>query len=184
MAAGAVQLLKSFVGFGPGKHEGTPPPPSATNPYKLIERRKYGGSAGEDGALPPPRPAGPAPRSVPRELFDDADKCTYEVQYHKVYVRAGPSLRAPAVGVKCKGDIVEVEQENRHWVKIKPEGRAPGGWMLRFQKSYGPLLQLVEVERWAEYTTVRERRKESVKQCLTLRLLRMFAVGSQVSARS
>jgi hypothetical protein len=78
----------------------------------------------------------------------------------QVAVRAGPSLRAKTVGVRVKGDIVHAVAENRHWVKVKSAtaaGAAAGGggddedavaegWMLRYQKKFGPLLQLVEVE--------------------------------------
>lgn len=58
-------------------------------------------------------------------------------------------------------DIVYVEEENRHWVKVKkgePYGIAgsekkghPSGWVLRFQKKYGPLLRLVDAEVWDTY---------------------------------
>jgi len=75
------------------------------------------------------------------------------VQYHKVRVRAEPTLRAKCVDVRHKGDIVIAEAENRFWVRIAPapHKNQKGGWMLRDQKGFGPLLQLVAVEVWREY---------------------------------
>ena len=45
------------------------------------------------------------------------------------------------------------EAENRFWVRVapNPHKNQKGGWMLRDQKGFGPLLQLVAVEVWREY---------------------------------
>jgi hypothetical protein len=167
---GIVGVLKSlpsmmpamFVGRGQKINGKVPPPPSEKDPYDLIETKKYHGSEGgvEEG-LPPPPPKDLPPTKVPLSLFVDSSKCTYEVQYYKVHIRSGPSLRAPIVGTLKQKDIVYVEEENRHWVKIRqgdPHGIAgsekkghPSGWVLRFQKKYGALLRLVDAEVWDTY---------------------------------
>jgi hypothetical protein len=148
----------------PGDQSKAPPPPSDTNPYDLIETKKYLGSeGGVEEALPPPRPTGLPPSTVPRELFEDAHKSTYEVQYYKVHIRSSPSLKASIIGTLSQKDIVYVEEENRHWVKVKegpPNDIAgglkghPSGWVLRFQKKYGPLLRLIDAEIWDTYHEV------------------------------
>ena len=142
----------------------------------------------DDGvsASRPPQPLGVIPQLVSAHHFADASKCHYEVIYPKVRVRSSPSLRAAVLGYRKEGQIVEVVDENRHWVKIKrvnevrmarkeakelrhlerlyrkwgmgipetpldDEAGDEGGWILRYQKSFGPLLRMLEVEHWEQF---------------------------------
>ena len=115
--------------------------------------------------VPVPEPLGLIPQIVPAAHFADANKSHYEVIYPRVRVRDGPSLRTKVCGYRKAGDIVEVVDESRHWVKIKDARKSKAllksneydsaheeenktGWILRYQKAYGPLLRMLEVEKW------------------------------------
>jgi len=120
-----------------------PPPPTKKNPYNLIQVRD------DPHAVDlPPIPIGEIPpRLIAPERLLDAARSTYEVTYERVHVRAEPTMRSQVVGVKKKGDLVVVQEERHHWVRIGE----PEGWMLRFQKKFGQLLMSVDVENWDCY---------------------------------
>jgi hypothetical protein len=66
----------------------------------------------------------------------------------QVHVRSRPSLRSKPLGVLPKGRFVQVDRETDHWVRLRAVPPLGGGWVLKRQQKYGPLLAPVKQQHY------------------------------------
>lgn len=108
-----------------------------SNPPLPPPRFKLTGSAKQGAAAPP---ATPPPQTIPFEEWKKAvGQC--QVLYYKVRVREQPNLQSRTLRILNKFENVRVERETGQWVKIR--GDDGGGWVLKSQGKFGPLLSPV-----------------------------------------